>query len=57
METDLMEKFKASEEVILSGDCGIDSPGFSAVIGTYSFMDHTTGIILSMEHGHKWQIS
>ena len=30
METDLMEKFKASEEVILSGDCGIDSPGFSA---------------------------
>ena len=57
METDLMEKYKASEEVILSGDCRMDSPGFSAVKGTYSFMDHTTGMILSMEHGDKWQVS
>ena len=31
----------------------MDSPGFSSVKGTYSLMDHDTGVILAMEHGEK----
>ena len=36
MEADVIERFRRSEGVVLSGDCRMDSPGFSAVKGTYS---------------------
>jgi len=57
MENNLVERYKTSEAVILSGDCRRDSPGVSAVKGTYSFMDQNTGMILSIEHGDKRQVS
>ena len=57
MEAKQIEMCKGSDDgVVLSGDCRMDSPGFSAVKGTYSFMDHATGIILCMEHGDKRQV-
>ena len=56
MEAEQIEKYKTSTGVILSGDCRMDSPGFSAVKGTYSLMDHDTGVILAMEHGDKRQV-
>ena len=51
METKLIEQYGGSEGIIVCGDCRMDSPGFSAVKGTYSLMDHDTGVLLSMEHG------
>ena len=57
MEADVIERFRRSEGVVLSGDCRMDSPGFSAVKGTYSPMDHDSGTIISIEHGDKRQVN
>lgn len=35
----------------------MDSPGFSAVKGTYTLMNHETGRLISMQHGDKRQVS
>lgn len=57
MEAKLVEQYSGSGEgVTVSGDCRMDSPGFSAVKGTYTLMDHDTGVLLSMEHGDKRQV-
>lgn len=34
----------------------MDSPGFSAVKGTYTLMNHETGTLISMQHGDKRQV-
>ena len=58
MEADVIERFRKSEGVVLSGDCRMDSPGFSAVKGTYSsLMVHDSGTIISIEHGDKRQVN
>ena len=51
-----MEECRNKEGIIVSGDCRMDSPGFSAVKRTYTLMDHDTGLLLSMEHGDKRQV-
>ena len=56
MEEDMIHRFSVSEGIVVSGDCRMDSPGFSAVKGTYTLMDHETGTLLSMEHGDKRQV-
>ena len=53
----MIQRFSSSEGVILSGDCRMDSPGFSAIKGTYSLMDHESKTIISMKHGDKCQVS
>ena len=50
------EQMKSSA-VILCGDCRMDSPGFSATKGTYSFMDYDSKMIVAMAHGDKRQVS
>ena len=47
---------KKNKAVVLSGDCRMDSPGFSATKGTYSFMDIESEKVISMEHGDKRQV-
>ena len=56
METRVLEECRNKEGIIVSGDCRMDLPGFSAVKGTYTLMDHDTGLLLSMEHGDKRQV-
>ena len=56
METRVVEECCNKEGIVVSGDCRMDSPGFSAVKGTYTLMDHDTGLLLSMEHGDKRQV-
>ena len=51
-----MEQMKSCT-VILCGDCRMDSPGFSATKGTYSFMDYESKMIVTMAHGDKRQVS
>ena len=57
MQTHNVEQMKSSSTVILCGDCRMDSPGFSATKGTYSFMDYDSNIIVTMAHGDKRQVS
>ena len=52
-----MEECRNKEGIIVSGDCQMDSPGFSAIKGTNTLMDHDTGVLLSMEHGDKQQLN
>ena len=49
MEDDLIQRFSTTESIVVSGDCRMDSPGFSAVKGTLT--DYDSGTLLSMEHG------
>ena len=55
----MIQRFSSSrsEGVLLSGDCRMDSPGFSAIKGTNSLMDHESKTIISMKHGDKHQVS
>ena len=41
---------------MLVGDCRMDSPGFSATKGTYSFMGTKSEKVVPMEHGDKRQV-
>ena len=53
----IMEDIKKKDEaIVLAGDCWMDSPGFSATKGTYSFMDTNSEKVVSMEHGDKRQV-
>ena len=52
----IVQRFSRSDGVILSGDCRMDSPGFSAIKGAYSLMDHESKTITSMKHGDKRQV-
>ena len=56
MEDDLIQRFNTTESIVVSGDCRMDSPGFSAIKGTYTLMDHDSGTLLSMEHRDKRQV-
>lgn len=44
------------DSVVVSGDCRMDSPGFSAVKGTYTLMNDETGTLISMQHEDKRQV-
>ena len=44
---------KRNKAVVLAGDSQMDSPGFSATKGSYSFMDIESQKVVSMEHGDK----
>ena len=57
MQSKNIEQLKSSSSVILCGDCRMDSPGFSATKGTYSFMDYETNVLVVMAHGDKRQVS
>ena len=56
LESDVAKELKQCDSVIVSGDCRMDSPGFSAVKGTYTLMNHETGGLISMQHGDKRQV-
>ena len=56
MQSCVIEQLKSSSAVILSGDCRMDSPGFFATKGTYSFMDYESNMIIAMAHGDKRQV-
>ena len=56
LESKIVEELKQCDSVVVSGDCRMDSPGFSAVKGTYTLMNHETGTLISMQHGDKRQV-
>lgn len=56
LEASLIEELKTSESVVLSGDGRMDSPGFSATKGTYSFMHNAWSAVITMGHGDKRQV-
>ena len=43
-------------QLVLCGDTRMDSPGFSAMKATYTFMEHDSNVVLHMEHGDKRQV-
>ena len=53
LESEIVKELKQCDSLIVSGDCRMDSPGFSAVKGTYTLMNHDIGRLISMQHGDK----
>ena len=56
LESEITKELKQCDSVIVSGDCRMDSPAFSAVKGTYTLMNHETDKLISMQHGDKRQV-
>lgn len=56
IEHDIIESMSHQDEVIICGDCQLDSPGWSATKGTYTFMDHQSKKIVTIQFGDKREV-
>ena len=54
-EEEIIAKLKDLSQVIC-GDCQLDSPGWSATKGTYTFMEHGTKKLVAMQFGDKREV-
>ncbi|XP_057291839.1 uncharacterized protein LOC130614426 [Hydractinia symbiolongicarpus] len=57
IEHDIIESMSHQDEVIICGNCQLDSPGWSATKGTYTFMDHQSKKLVMMQFGDKREVN
>ena len=56
MRNDIISEKKKQKKVVICGDCQLDSPGWSATKGTYTFMDYNCKKIINIEFGDKREV-
>ena len=47
---------KKTDDIIICGDCQLDSPGWSATKEAYTFMDYENKKLISMKSGDKREV-
>ena len=56
-ETEIINELKKkNSSQIVCGDCQLDSPGWSATKGTYTFMEHENKKLIAMQFGDKREV-
>ena len=53
---DIISETKKQKEVVICGDCQLDSPGWSATKGTYTFMNYNSKKMINMEFRDKQEV-